>query len=1197
MQNHAALFLFGALAASSTIGAEVQLDPLGLGYDPFPKFEEIDKSELYPQGGKLSVAKDGSLLVDGKPRYFTATIWYGATEFECNEDTPGYVPELKWLYQEMPDYEAMQRIGLDAGGTEAPLDWMRDLYRPWMKPPRRDNKRLSRSLANGLPVYVDFTASEWSHGSMWPHDNPLDPDSTTAFVTNAATGDPGRLPHEAWSGGGNKHWVPYSVVHPKGRAIWLNMWEHSASNLLANGVTPWCYELFNEPSVFEESDYARQQFVEAMKAKYGSIGSLNEAWANAQNPGPGFSSFAPLATNHMGCTAARVEYTKFIEGCFASLCAEGADRIAKVQPGVLACFQPTFTRTRGIDLYRTNEKLGVICSPTGGNGGIVEAAMLRGMADGKPIVDSEMYIGTSSNSIRNAFMTQYQRGFSVSYAFKWSRRPCDWRRVHEVVQTEGRWKGFKLWQMWPEESLKNAMKVSAYNFMHPYRVTTDQLLGIRTAKRDVLDVNEFFTPRDRGVPHEVAILFSTPTEHLGQAEGGHASYKLFDQAVMSLEFSHLLSDVIFEEQITNSLARLGQYKVLVAPGTDATYAGTCKRVNQWVEKGGVLVLLGESMHLNEYGGKNPEAFTGIEQGKLKESEQATIDVLGVKVQGSCYSDTTLDASWEVLGRIGDQVVVARKKFGRGTVWYLNGKFSGDAIGDLVKLAAKDAGVTPCAETLDALSATDKKFLGSIELDAATCDDLDAYMLTARTLRDVVTRFKPRRPMLKMVRVWNDPTQAYRQEIMPDKEGYYTLELPAGDPVMIVGGTKAQIDARYPQGPKVVWMAPLTSEAALAQARQRMAEKEAERLASKPAFNVDPNRTTCLDIRKFANRRFTEQGGGMSLAGTPWGVELCSGIPMDFIRYDQNEFKDVIVLASSSPKDETMPAPEKIEGIRVDQKASSLYFLHAVINPKEGEVAFGYIVHYADGTDEKVAVTTGKEVGGQRKVAATDKMNAAGCYRGWKNADGDGFTIFRWLNPNPDKQIASLDIVSRKTQQIPVVAAITAQRPEPKMVKIQGLMNPGGSTGVKGLVTNDVWKVYLDEKASSWATANVNLSPGLKVDPKKCARVTFEVNRLPDAWGQYHDHATPQFKLNGRDANGKLVFGNWVVPHHIGNGSPFYRTDNDPSTWEKVYIGAKEANFIPDWYTQIISIALQFQVMPSEHSGLEMRNFIIEEVTE
>ena len=178
MQNHAALFLFGALAASSTIGAEVQLDPLGLGYDPFPKFEEIDKSELYPQGGKLSVAKDGSLLVDGKPRYFTATIWYGATEFECNEDTPGYVPELKWLYQEMPDYEAMQRIGLDAGGTEAPLDWMRDLYRPWMKPPRRDNKRLSRSLANGLPVYVDFTASEWSHGSMWPHDNPLDPDIT-----------------------------------------------------------------------------------------------------------------------------------------------------------------------------------------------------------------------------------------------------------------------------------------------------------------------------------------------------------------------------------------------------------------------------------------------------------------------------------------------------------------------------------------------------------------------------------------------------------------------------------------------------------------------------------------------------------------------------------------------------------------------------------------------------------------------------------------------------------------------------------------------------------------------------------------------------------------------------------------------------------------------------------------------------------
>ena len=120
---------------------------------------------------------------------------------------------------------------------------------------------------------------------------------------------------------------------------------------------------------------------------------------------------------------------------------------------------------------------------------------------------------------------------------------------------------------------------------------------------------------------------------------------------------------------------------------------------------------------------------------------------------------------------------------------------------------------------------------------------------------------------------------------------------------------------------------------------------------------------------------------------------------------------------------------------------------------------------------------------------------------------------------------------------------------------------------------------------------------MRIDPKKCARVTFEINRLPDAWGEYHDHATPQFKLNGRDANGKLAFGNWVVPHHISNGSPFYRTDNDPDTWEKVYIGAREANFIPEWYTQIISIALQFQVMPSEHSGLEMRNFVIEEVNE
>src|SRR5574344_446986 len=105
-----------ALLLPALSAAAANLDPKGLGYAPFVPFSQLKSSELCPPAAGLSVAAVGHLLWDGRPHYFTATIWYGATELECQEDTPGYVDSLKWLYQQMPDYEALQRLGLDAGG-------------------------------------------------------------------------------------------------------------------------------------------------------------------------------------------------------------------------------------------------------------------------------------------------------------------------------------------------------------------------------------------------------------------------------------------------------------------------------------------------------------------------------------------------------------------------------------------------------------------------------------------------------------------------------------------------------------------------------------------------------------------------------------------------------------------------------------------------------------------------------------------------------------------------------------------------------------------------------------------------------------------------------------------------------------------------------------------------------------------------
>ena len=147
--------------------------------DPFVRFEDIPKEELLDVTKPVTIAKDGSLLVGGQPHYFPATMWYGGIEFPLKglKQNPGDTPpELRWLYADYPNYEMAQRVGIDAAGTVAPLAWMKRLYRPTMRDEPKDWAARATWEKCGLSMYVDYTASEWSHGSMWYHsDRPLDP--------------------------------------------------------------------------------------------------------------------------------------------------------------------------------------------------------------------------------------------------------------------------------------------------------------------------------------------------------------------------------------------------------------------------------------------------------------------------------------------------------------------------------------------------------------------------------------------------------------------------------------------------------------------------------------------------------------------------------------------------------------------------------------------------------------------------------------------------------------------------------------------------------------------------------------------------------------------------------------------------------------------------------------------------------------
>ncbi len=93
------LLPFVAAISSAAVSAIAGVE----GADPFVRFADIPAAEALPRSASLTVAPDGTFLVNGKPRYLTATIFYGGTS-ERFIHTSGYPACLNWLYEEIPDF-------------------------------------------------------------------------------------------------------------------------------------------------------------------------------------------------------------------------------------------------------------------------------------------------------------------------------------------------------------------------------------------------------------------------------------------------------------------------------------------------------------------------------------------------------------------------------------------------------------------------------------------------------------------------------------------------------------------------------------------------------------------------------------------------------------------------------------------------------------------------------------------------------------------------------------------------------------------------------------------------------------------------------------------------------------------------------------------------------------------------------------
>ena len=125
---------------------------------------------------------------------------------------------------------------------------------------------------------------------------------------------------------------------------------------------------------------------------------------------------------------------------------------------------------------------------------------------------------------------------------------------------------------------------------------------------------------------------------------------------------------------------------------------------------------------------------------------------------------------------------------------------------------------------------------------------------------------------------------------------------------------------------------------------------------------------------------------------------------------------------------TQRFPREVTGIKVGSTAKQLWFLQTTAYQDGADLPVGsYVIHYADGASEQIPLEYARNI-----MAWTDDRPTLAHQAAWAGKAKDG-TLLRlracpWVNPYPEKEIATIDFKSaQRSQASPVLIAITGIR--------------------------------------------------------------------------------------------------------------------------------------------------------------------------
>jgi len=222
----------------------------------------------------------------------------------------------------------------------------------------------------------------------------------------------------------------------------------------------------------------------------------------------------------------------------------------------------------------------------------------------------------------------------------------------------------------------------------------------------------------------------------------------------------------------------------------------------------------------------------------------------------------------------------------------------------------------------------------------------------------------------------------------------------------------------------------------------------------------------VDLAQYANRGLRDDKAKGIIGWTnqeendmrslPTGRQTFANVPFQIASP-----KAAIVLYSVSGVNRDLP--KEVKGIAVSHRADALFFLHALAYGTPGK-AFRYRVNYADGSGVDIPIEGGKQVFDWWQDPATylDGMAQSGTVIAWRgdNPMHKGVTIllYEWPNPQPGKEIASVDFATVPENgfgPVPVLVGITAATMRSDQGVVVDVLGTGGIKVRLGTQVTDV----------------------------------------------------------------------------------------------------------------------------------------------